>query len=119
MEISKELLSEVLCDNKIIGCAFTSELGFDAVEYVWIGCRAIDDCEEFVDHINIYELVHKCKEWLIQNGYVLDNETRKLSFVETMLLKSNQYTSDYYDMDSKIEIEAIFKACEWILNQKS
>lgn len=78
--------------------------------------------EEF--SINIYEFLNKCKEFIVDNQYVLkicyvlENDTRDLAFIETTLLKSNQYSSDYYDMDSKTEIEAVIKACEWILKEK-
>ena len=113
--ISKELLSEVLKqETRFIRYVAnnTYEVHFEKpirLKYIII---------------NIYELAHKCKEWIINKGYVLklcyvlENDTRELCFIETTLLRSNQYSSDYYDIDSKTEVEAVIKACEWILNSK-
>ena len=75
--------------------------------------------EEF--SINIYEFLNKCKEFIVDNQYVLKinyvlfSNTRKLSNVEIILYKNKEHEADYYDMDSKTEIEAVIKACEWIL----
>jgi hypothetical protein len=112
--ISKELLSEVLGDNKIIGCSFTSEIGFDAIEYAWIGCRAIDDCMEFIDYINIYELAHKCKEWASNKGIGLASWVEQYPDGACQLTWKAEYITIDFSADS--EPEAIFKACQWILD---
>lgn len=78
--------------------------------------------EEF--SINIYEFLNKCKEFIVDNQYVLRityvlySKTRKLSNVEIILYKNKEHEADYYDMDSKTEIEAVIKACEWVLDNK-
>lgn len=116
IEISKELLSEVF--NKKV----TSSRQDNNIEYdiYW----EQDEDRVFGRIITFYELCHIMKEWIINKGYVLkicyvlENDTRDLAFIETTLLKSNQYLSDYYDMDSKTEIEAAIKACQWILDNK-
>jgi len=75
--------------------------------------------EEF--SINIYEFLNKCKEFIVDNQYVLKisyvlySNTRKLSNVEIILYKNKEYEADYYDMDCNNELEAIIKACNWIL----
>ena len=113
--ISKELLSEVL-EREVTDFEY-----WDNNEY---RCTAYFDGFRQRFFLNIYELAHKCKEWIINKGYVLklcyvlENDTRELCFIETTLLRSNQYSSDYYDIDSKTEVEAVIKACEWILNSK-
>ena len=115
--ISKELLSEVL------GFGVYQSIRKDEYAYNDIKLNIINT-ELLYDYVNIYELAHKCKEWIINKGYVLklcyvlENDTRELCFIETTLLRSNQYSSDYYDIDSKTEVEAVIKACEWILNSK-
>lgn len=73
--------------------------------------------------INIHELAHKCKLWIVDNGYglsmnyVVDSNTKEFSHFEC-LLYGNPYVSDYFDMGSEDESQAIFKACEWVLNNK-
>ena len=65
--------------------------------------------------INVYELAHKCKEWAWNNGYMLN----------TVILRADMQTwyceDDYRTTRStwkaKTEVEAIFKACEWILKE--
>ena len=96
--ISKELLSEVF------GREVTDFEHYDNNVY---RCTAYFDGFRQRFFLNIYELAHKCKEWIINKGYVLklcyvlENDTRELCFIETTLLRSNQYSSDYYDIDSK------------------
>lgn len=113
MKISKELLSEIMQLGIL-------EVGEVDDCYLSFNYYILDD-DNIKACINVYELAHKCKEWIINKGYVLklcyvlENDTRELCFIETTLLKSNQYSSDYYDMDSKTEVEAVIKASEWIL----
>lgn len=117
IEISKELLSEVLnCDVDKYTIVSSSEI---TQIRIWKKDAEMWDYRS----CDIHHLAHKCKEWAINKGYVLricyvlENDTRELCFVETTLLKSDQYLSDYYDMDSNTEVEAIIKACEWILKE--
>ena len=87
--------------------------------------------------INIYELAYKCKEWAKYNklfgngGYDLYTEHLKginypSAMNETLLNKNYDYWRCFYQRcnpsDSTIgqgitEPEAIFKACQWILEQ--
>jgi hypothetical protein len=70
----------------------------------------------YTERINKYELAHKCKEWAIKQGYVLES---RLS-----LNKNHQGVCRIRKVRTFIEIicdtehEAIFKACEWILENK-
>ena len=68
--------------------------------------------------INIYELAHKCKEWAFKQGYPFN-----------ILYRHNYWDrcEPKYDIDlynhrksfcDDIECIAIFKACEWILQNK-
>ena len=72
------------------------------------------------DSINIYRLLHKCKEWCKKDltiNYRKDNEYRKgwveviVKYDETSVFANKPFKAD-------TEPEAIFKACQWILENK-
>ena len=76
--------------------------------------------------INIYELAHKCKEWAtFKNGKNIITE-RDISGVYSYIIFMIGITihNEYLDDTTRIlanfkadtELEAIFKACEYILN---
>ena len=98
MNISKELLSEVL--GKEVAQDNNIQIATPIVHYSNI---------THMSSINIYELAHKCKEWAWDNGYTI---------------KSYKSDEDWWAMirnmyiNTTTEPEAIFKACEWILEQK-
>lgn len=104
LKISKELLSEVLnlnityierCNNSIIYKI------------------SVYDREE---EINIYELAHKCKEWVLKQGYrIIINYSKDIK-VGIRILKSGKYV---YSNENKSEVEAIVKACEWMLKEQN
>lgn len=65
--------------------------------------------------INIYELVHKCKEWAFNQGRVLHTYSRPTVF--NCVCKINygkEYEVNTFILDS--EPEAVFKACQWIFD---
>ncbi|MDD5360401.1 MAG: hypothetical protein PHI79_07080 [Sulfurovaceae bacterium] len=105
--ISKKLLSEVLrTDIYQIGAGNENHVSF------WTMSR--DDNEKHYTTINAYELAHKCKEWAVKNNniqlwsYIYDRGAR-------CSLHGGNYTK-YFDEES--EPEVIFKACQWILDNK-
>lgn len=117
--ITEELLSEVLNTSEPY---FESSNGKELV--FWSGGFYRKDRE--TERINIYELAHKCKEWArtqdyyIQTGNRLDGTTR----YDVLSARIDIDFEDYDDSEIFSEIydtepEAIFKACEWILEQKS
>lgn len=73
--------------------------------------------KEYRANINIYELAHKCKEW----AFCLDG-TMILSSVSEANIGIASIKDDYGNIliceVCESEPEAIFKACEWILNNK-
>ena len=106
--ISKELLSEVLkCEGRIQiihhMCKNQTMVYYD--EHI--------SCASFEREINIYELAYKCKEWAFKQGYYLDSGFCKNGGRCFTTTKENwgMYTE-------KTEIEAIFKACQYILDNK-
>ena len=113
--ISKELLGEVLPTYKGF------ELFIDENEIIFS-----KDGEMYSD-INIYELAHKCKEWAntldmvkLQNNYQITSKQDWIGGVvcaKAWILDINDDLSYTSEMCIS-EPEAIFKACEWVLNEK-
>ena len=104
---SKELLSEVL------------GLKINLVEIDEARNKVFYYCNQFgriTGEINIYELVHKCKEWAFDKGFVLKSYKKQGAFSGTY-----HYAIDINDKIcewlANTEYEAIFKACEWIMEQ--
>ena len=67
--------------------------------------------------INIYELAHKCKEWAIDlyggEAYFMRSGNYVDWFCETGF--TNGFDTKKFTAGT--ELEAIFKACEWIMEQ--
>ncbi len=105
--ISKELLSEVLgYKDQVYYC----KNGCDGIEYTF-------EEEGVYDSINIYELSHKCKEWLRGLGYMVTIYTHLDTVAISLSVNGTQlYCSP--SMSVTPEPEAIFKACQWILDNK-
>ena len=111
--ISIKLLSEVL-GKKVIRYDNELQILFYRDEYdsmVWA-------------ELNIYELAHKCKEWAWRNyHYTLsseyaDNEYSCSATLTWHDFKNYPCTIEEYPIVSDTEPEAIFKACQWILDNK-
>lgn len=64
--ISKELLSDILGIRKI------STLGIDSYSNVTYVIKHSRN-ETTTAHIDLYKLAHKCKEWALKQGYVLQS----------------------------------------------
>ena len=100
---SKELLSEVLSKE-------VEEERFiysNSLTYVNSG---------IYEDINIYEFAFKCKEWAFDKGFVLKSYKKQGAFSGTY-----HYAIDINDKIcewlANTEYEAIFKACEYIMEQ--
>ena len=101
--ISKELLSEVLSKDIV---EYSIHTGF-----IWFKYR------NYASSINTYELVFRCKKWSEYKGYILLSKNKEclvysVDEVYDVIECLNQY-EEYFEADT--ELEAIFKACEWIL----
>ena len=105
--ISKELLSEVLGYKvELVKSNNGTTLYFNKYENG--------------DYINIHELAHKCKEWAVLKGYEIET---KLYAIGTEIYSSANISygrnmGKYIDTITTTEPEAIFKACQWILDNK-
>ena len=75
---------------------------------------------------NIYEFAHKCKEWAYTNKYRLSSGQHRLNTKQEHYINNqiaSYFCSVYYitnddsdiQIDANTEPEAIFKACQWIL----
>lgn len=110
LKISKELLSEVL------GYEVDVFLGITENEIDYTCCRDKNIGYEDIS-INIYKFAFKCKEWALKKEYVISSHSKyKLDGYNCIIYCNNGEIDE--DFTSDTEIEAIIKACEWILNQE-
>ena len=84
-----------------------------------------NDMLSYYNRINIYEFVFKCKEWILNQKnkdcfYIADqfslnieSQMGVIKYFWCVLLKNSSRISQEFKADS--EIEAIIKACNWIL----
>lgn len=125
--ISKELLSEVL--GKTVDIVYTKDhVGNDFKTFIR------PRYGDFLDEINIYELAHKCKEWAKNKGYYLLSGiytyNDKTDGTYDCLINQNfTYEDDGCHITRSesclesfngfgTEPEAIFRATQWILDNK-
>lgn len=115
--ISRELLNEVLNDE--VGDYF-----YYKDNLIWFE----KDGKEY--NINIYEFAHKCKEWALDNRWIIStmpmltekkwrNTSVRLSHFYSA--SKDRYLDGIYHngrIEADTETEAIFKACEWIMENK-
>ena len=115
--ISRKLLSEVL--NIKIYYINTKK---DGALYIPDNCIGFEwdnnGYRELSGAINIYELAHKCKEWAYKNGWLLQVRTGTSLSVADIFNSDKQELHIRKQISEKIEPEAIFKACQWILEQQ-
>ena len=121
--ISKELLSEILDKKAVVDDISNIELKENTITFIEDYWDEDEGSGFYRNHtINIYELAHKCKEWALSKGYILMSKPRTSSSFATCVFCKNgkcDYEDDLWnDFRAGTEPEAIFKACEWILNQK-
>ena len=61
---------------------------------------------------NVYEFAFKCKAWAYSKCYEIISYTEGSKIYQTQL---GETIEEFY---AESEIQAIFKACEWIMQQK-
>ena len=118
---SKELLSEVLHMKLELGDIDRYYLIKDERHLLRLILTDKTDCWNY--DINIYELAHKCKEWALSKGYIIEvgvhptikkDRTDRDYFYIITTDRGQQLVPKFVEI-IKTEPEAIFKACEWIL----
>ena len=74
--------------------------------------------------INKYQLAFMCKDYALKHGYILDSQSRGYCRGKGIcLVYSDDWTSEFSEhcLESfcdDTEIEAIFRATEWVRNNK-
>jgi hypothetical protein len=101
--ISKKLLSEVL------GLKNPHPLKIeDGKLYLY------KELGQNITTINIYDLAHMCKEWALQYNFYISSEVKKENSFSG-LMGDDIWEHILLPFTADTEPEAIFKACEWIL----
>ena len=120
LDISKELIKNVLVEEtKNLSGEFSFYIDEDYIVFR-------DDGETLFDY-NIYKFAFKCKEWILNQKnkdcfYIADqfslnieSQMGVIKYFWCVLLKNNSRVSPEFKADS--ELEAIIKACEYILKE--
>lgn len=111
--ISKELFAEVMGLPKFVKHDDQIRLDENCIIWGYDG----EDCDE----VNIHELTHKCKEW------VMNLESKEDFFMTSWVCYGYGYCDIKITTPEEVirvygtstEPEAIFQACEWILKRIS
>ena len=123
MEISKDLLSEVLSSSST--CLIKVHkviIKNHSLNYFYNSKDSSHRPFEDNKYINIYELAYKCKEWIILKGlsytvYYDDSfKNYKCEILEENFNDGIDAIGDIFV--SSNEIQAVFSACQWILENK-
>lgn len=118
--ISKELLNKVL--NIEIVSYEMKQKNILAYEYNKVSKNQWSGKTFCNRSINIYELAHKCKEWALSKGYIINSgATTSNDWSSTIykVIKENPYIKELSHTWEQSEPEAIFRACQWILDKDS
>ena len=128
--LTKELLDEVLIRDRDI----TSFEAYNNNAVIIKWTSGIDSTEVF--HIeNIYELAHKFKEWAYMQGYQILIYTKTFYESDKSLPNGYKPTPNKWIYEARVEEpftnnfikafkgcktepEAVFKACQWIMEQQ-
>ena len=106
--ISKELLSAVYPIDETTETYVGIQESTDRV--MWFG-KEYNDCRSEID---IHRVAHKCKEWALNLGYILYS-----AVYECYIDSRNFIRNTPIRFLAESEPEAIFKACQWILDKDS
>ena len=113
MEISKELLSEVLGYE-----ALPTQVSTKNLQYIDKRRKhgAFHPC-----CINIYELSYRYKEWAKEQKYKIITENRDYGTEYIIINKNDTIFGEYEILHSdyaKTEQQAVFDACQWIYDHQ-
>ena len=123
--ISKELLSQVLDKKVVVDDISNIELKENTITFIEDYWDEDEGSGFYRSHtINIYELAHKCKEWAVNlspNKHALSSYPRWGDIRNYKKTNGSYYICQHLvsgvQFEAETEPEAIFKACEWILEQ--
>lgn len=69
-----------------------------------------------LEEICIYKLAYKCKEWAIKKEFIVTSQINTYASYSYIGL-DELYGGFIKEFEANTEPEAIFKACEWIMEQ--
>ena len=125
--ISKELLSKVL-DNEVPYQVKVHKIIIknNSLNYFYNSKDSGGGLFEANEYINIYELAHKCKEWAVNlspNKHALSSYPRWGDIRNYKKTNGSYYICQHLvsgvQFEAETEPEAIFRACQWILDKDS
>ena len=115
LKISTELASAVL-GKEVTKCSLINKARNS------INITYFEDKEDFnaiCREWSMYEFAFKCKEWAKNKEYIVHSSpTQKIE--HTAIVQSFDFNKFYYGENqfyALTEVEAIIKACEWVLEQ--
>jgi hypothetical protein len=123
--ITKELLSDILCQKVINIRNNREDKKWNRIKITYIDDNDLKHEDGYINtsfYINIHELAYKCKEWALANSnytsFCTQFEKYQFScylykFINIFAEKQTTYT-----FRADTEPEAIFNACQWILENK-
>lgn len=112
--ISYELLDAVYPNDETEECHVGIQ---ESVRFgdrvMWFGNGGADDCRSEID---IHRVAHRCKEWALSKNYILQSSIEiDCGYCEISYIILNEVKKVLITAES--EPEAVFKACEWILEK--
>ena len=113
LKLSTELASAVLGLNVV----YTESCEHrDGIIGIWTNMNT-----KPIKEINLYEFAFKCKEWALTKGYMMKIENHYSNSIVVQIRKtiSNSAYIEPWKKTFRSEVEAIIKACEWILKNKA
>lgn len=118
LKISRELLSEVLKLEVVRHSLFNKRNNTFNITYM----QSDDSLKANWMPVNVYEFVFQCKEWAWKNYKILlISQCTGQCYINGDLseLKLPYWdNTKSYQVETSTEIEAIIKACEWILKER-
>ena len=111
LKISKELIKNVLVEE-------TENLSEDFSFYIDEDYIVFRDEGETLFDYNIYKFAFKCKEWAFKNKYKIQSQINEGNKGHSHITKKNDdcWAKGFFE---NTEIEAIIKACEFILTKRN
>ena len=103
LNISNELLSNVLSME-----VYSNSLSFDSI---------IFECSLPLEQkVSLYKFAFLCKEWALTKGYKIQSQLNSENKGHTHISKiaDKELANGFFE---NTEVEAIIKACEWILKE--
>ena len=120
LKISNELLNYVFTDN--LQSFKVDKIENNTLYYFWLNEGFYGDesyCKWEKQNINIYEFAFKCKEWAYNDkslcGYSIELKSYKSEFGYWLC----ELISEDITFSGDTEPEAIFAACQWILDNRN